>query len=292
MSTLESRRTAFRDSIDRRIADLIVGLEDNKDITEALGLHCFILAHKLRTEGVPSHPILEEPYWNIAFDAMKCGCEKVWGSTPDVEKEPAKWEGVLLAHLSKQVQADAPDLYQIYEQHLPDALRHYAFVKLQDSAKSAELATQLRDYACQNIPITFERLPGNPIRIHRDSTTGKMDLQDIHLATTKHLLEIASLKTIYTGQRTAGRPKGVAKPKGSGRNSIPETDLLSAFEAKQSAKPYQSPPWWHAEHRRRGQQMPSDAKRLEALRKQYEEQALKGRRIKVQGKKSGGLKPT
>lgn len=133
------------------------------------------------------------------------------------------------------------------------------------------------DYACKNIPLAFARLPGNPIKIHRDPATGQLDLEDVHLASSEHLLEINSLNKIYTEPRPSGRSKGLPKPKDSGRATIPDKDVLAAFKAKRAAKKNQSPPWWQIFHRSRGEQLPNDPKQLDALRKKYGEWALKGK---------------
>src|SRR6185437_16122794 len=287
MPTLESRQTPFRDSIDKRQADLLVGLERNTDLRELLNLLCFVLAHNLEAAGVPRHLIAEDPYWQNAFEAMRHGCERAWGPVPGLNKEPLKWESILLDHLCKQIQTHASELFHVFDQHLPEALRRYAFVRLEDSASSVELKTRLRDHACRSIPHAWLRLPGNPVKIYRDPTTGQLDLEDAHLASSENLLEIASLNNIYTEPRSAGRRKRQPKPKGSGRATIKDEDALSAFNAKQFAKPYQSPPWWCVFHRNLGKQLPSDPKQQDALRKKYDDWARKGERITVQRKKVG-----
>jgi hypothetical protein len=95
MPTLESRRISFRDSIDKRNADLLVGLESNADLKSSLDLLCFVLAHKLTAESIAKHPIVDDPYWITAFEAMKRGCEKVWGPALNVEEEPKNCERIL-----------------------------------------------------------------------------------------------------------------------------------------------------------------------------------------------------
>lgn len=94
MPTLESRRISFPNLIDKRNADRLVGLESNADLKSSLDLLCFVLAHKLTAESIAKHPIVDDPYWITAFEAMKRGCEKVWRPAQNVEEKPQKCERI------------------------------------------------------------------------------------------------------------------------------------------------------------------------------------------------------
>ena len=279
MITTDSQPTAFRNRLTNQWSELLVKIESIATLRDRIGHLCFVLAQILEVHGFSKHPISEDQHRQSEFDAMKRGFTEVRGPVPAWEEEPLVWESILLTSLSAQIKQRIPELSQVFDQDLPNLLRFYGFMRLEDSAPSSNYKANLREYMCKHIPISFLRLPANPLKIDRDPSTGKIDLQDVHLASSNHLLEIVALQRMYQPILPEGRPKGIAKPKRSGRPSIPEMDALAAYKAKRSAKKNQSPPWWLHFARSRSCEIPTNPKKLDAFRKKMEDWAIKGKNI-------------
>ncbi|MCZ6530163.1 MAG: hypothetical protein O6949_07500 [Chloroflexi bacterium] len=82
-------------------------------------------------------------------------------------------------------------------------------------------------------PATVQRfLPDNPVTISRDPSTGKAMLHGAETATARHLMQIRSYFQSLAPPGKTGRPKGLPKPKKSGKGSLPPDLALRVHEAK------------------------------------------------------------
>ncbi len=110
----------------------------------------------------------------------------------------------------------------------------------------------------------------------------KMDESFVHSAPDEMAqigFRLANLRRDLDPARPTGRPKGLPKPKNSGKAPIDKEIALAAYKAKQAAPEYQSPPWWQRFGKQKGLIVPSEPKAREAFRKKMESWAITGARL-------------
>ena len=84
-----------------------------------------------------------------------------------------------------------------------------------------------------HIPEKWARfLPDNPVTISHDPSTGKVSLHDVESATGWHFMQIQSYLESLAPPGKPGRPKGLPKPKKSGKRPLPPDLALQVHEAK------------------------------------------------------------
>lgn len=273
----ETRPTAFQRKITQRWVDLLFVNVCQDETLSVLFLHtCYLLA----AQRFPRHPFARDDNRRVAFEAYLQRQSATWEDLVTWKVEPHLWETALLRILCEETRTRLPSLYAIFEKddQLPNAMRHTACGILEAESHSEHDRDRIRQFI-NTIPFAFERLPDNPIRFTYNAETGQLDGTDLHLASTKQLLEIKSLRRIFGPKGVPGRPSGRTKPIGSGRKAVDPQLYKEAWEAKQTGGKYRSPSWWLVFARKSKLPIPEDSKGMTALRKKLEEWAIKGRTI-------------
>jgi hypothetical protein len=275
-----SRETTFQKKINQRWALLLREIDQDETLSDLLFHLRFLLAsNAAANDGFSTHPICKNPDNQVIFAAFTKPLLAKIGPCPPWEEEPFVLEKVLLQILDRQIKKRIPQLHAVFEDNLPNILRFFAFSTLEETVPNERDRKGWRKRVRENITIAFDRLPDNPIRLTRDPATGAIAGEDLHLASTKQLLEIKSLQRIFESKEKPGRRKGSKKPIGSGRRTIDPQLCMEAWKSKQDTKKNQSPAWWLVFARKKNLTIPEDGKGQTALRKKLEEWAIKGRTL-------------
>lgn len=194
-------------------------------------------------------------------------------------------EAQVLTKLRERVRMKNSALYAMFEECdlLETELRRSAFVFLESIAPSETDRETLRQLAGQE-KMGFSRPPGNPLRLFTDSTTGEAKIDVGALTPPRDIMRAQSFLKEISPLRPSGRsgrPKGLERPKQSGRPPLTDDQKIRAFMARQKYGLGKSPTWWERHARHENMPIPDDDKQRQALRKRLENWALLGARLSL-----------
>lgn len=281
MEAYDPRPTRLERKIQDAHSNYLLDIEKDDTLRSLMRLLRYVLAqHATELHDLPPHEICNEQGIQEQFDAFIQGLIDVWGQPPAWEEKPLVWEQWLVYVLVEKIKKQLPKMYEDFGDGLPHLLRFAAGVQLEATTRNKAYGQAMRDLICQSVPLSFEKIPWNPIHIDYDHLTGRLDLKSAQSATIKDYMEVNSLIRIFQPKKQPGRPKGIPKSARSGRKASVEPSVyIAAWEAKQGARERSSIPWHLAFARKRNMLIPETDKGRDALRKKLEEWALKGKTL-------------
>jgi hypothetical protein len=198
MDTHDYRPTPLERKIQESHKNYLVDVERDESLRTLMRLLRYVLAqHVTELHGLPPHEICNEEGIQEQFEAFIRGLTNVWWQPPAWEEKPLVWEKWLVYVLVEKIKKQLPKMYEDFGDGLPQVLRLAASVRLEATTSSEEFRTALRDLICQSMPLSFEGIPGNPIRIDYDPKTGQLDGRSCQSATIQQMMEFKSLQRIF-----------------------------------------------------------------------------------------------
>jgi hypothetical protein len=235
----------------KRTAEIFaVALFDDEEIRTAFNPCAYMMLKRLRI----SHPIRSMVEEALGPNGVLCVKRT---RTPVSEEE-------LQLQLLDVIKAKQPDWYHVIGTHIP-FFQHLMLCELRRTAPD-ETTKQALSSVLEEIRVPtleLDHFPDNPITVERDSVTGKHTLTDVEEAELKDYMQIMAYFDSLRPARSAGRPRGVEKPKKSGRQPLPPEVALRVYQAKLDAPKWN---WQQAARKVLGVPIPSDLKARERLR--------------------------
>ncbi len=165
-------------------------------------------------------------YTMIKLHAMLKQPPHVWPTETEIR--------VVAAPLTKLLRERVPALEHAYESNLD--LRIIGLMGQMIQTVASEIDITIPETNMKRL------LPDNPIRIWHDSTTGDVTLDNVEAAMGPHymryFMQIESYLRSLAPPGEPGRPKGLPKPKKSGKRSLPPDLALQVHEAKLDGKTF------------------------------------------------------
>ncbi len=219
-----SKSTSFEKKLTRQWAEMSAKALEVEAEDRELRAHWRIYryataARTTQILGLPAHPIELVVKQDLAAKGYELD---VWGD-----------EDNLLHPVADRLKKGMPDMAHAFAEHLPAWIRHMTYFQLSMTAPDAESKRAFLHQAALAVPLKFDRLPNNPLRIMSDPETGTLTtLENVNSASQKHFMQIESLKRILQPGRPPGRPKTSAreKPAPAGKRSLDPKLAARAYQ--------------------------------------------------------------